>query len=107
MKPPEHPDDALIHPNDDLEYTQDDWLLDTEMQQSLREWFSYELPDKVAYAIHRFLYDISVLFERTYDEEIRNFTKDNRLHSRHPHRADSIHTDPDDQLPWVDDEIEF
>ncbi len=107
MKQPEHPDDDLIYPDDDLGYTEEDFLLDRDMQQSLREWFSYELPDKVAYAIHRFLYDISILFERTYDEEIHHFREDNQLHENHLHRAERINNDPDDQTPWVDDEIEF
>lgn len=107
MKRPKYRYYDPIYPNKDPQYTQEDMLLDSDMQQSLREWFSFDLPDDVAYAIHRFLYDISALFERTYEDEILHFIEQNQLDENQLHSADSIHTDPDDEIPWVDDEIEF
>lgn len=107
MKRPKHLYDDPLDPNDVLGYTDEDMLLDGDMQQLLRDWFSYDLPDNVAFAIHRFPCDISLLFERTYEDEIRNFVEENQLYENHLYRIDSINADPDDQIPWIDDEIEF
>ncbi len=107
MKRSKHSYDDPICPNDVLGNTDEEMLFDSDMQQLLREWFSYDLPDNVAFAIHRFLYDISLLFERTYEDEIRNFVDENRLYENHLHRTDSINADLDDQIPWIDDEIGF